>query len=65
MTVCHSLLVTAKRQPGKFWKVFQAHSQLLTDLGIGDIAEARIHEAEKLICPLYKVSDDVWTDAHG
>ena len=40
---------------------FQTHNQLLTDLGTGDITEGIINDAEKFICRLYKVPDDVDT----
>ena len=35
------------------------HSQLLEDLGTGDITEEVINDAEKFICRLYKIPDYV------
>ena len=41
--------------------MFQTHNQLLTDLDRGDITEGINNDAEKFICHLYKIPDDVDT----
>ena len=61
ITGCDSVSQLAGHGKKTAWKVFQTHNQLLTDLGTGDITEGIMNDAEKFICRLYKVPDDVDT----
>ena len=61
ITGCDSVSQLAGHGKKTARKVFQTHNQLLTDLGTGDITEGIINDAEKFICRLYKIPDDMDT----